>query len=74
MYVKREIDICLMDSAIFKTIWTSVKRNFVSVLFPTTTVLTIYADLRHTARWKRQLAEQQTSETTPRHESISKSI
>ncbi|XP_025159926.1 uncharacterized protein LOC112589736 [Harpegnathos saltator] len=34
-----------------------VKRNFISVIFPTVTVLSIYADLRHTARWKQQLAE-----------------
>lgn len=45
-----------MDSV--KTVKKLIKRNFISVLFPTFAVLTIYADLRRTAKWKRQLAEQ----------------
>ncbi|XP_024886841.1 uncharacterized protein LOC112464216, partial [Temnothorax curvispinosus] len=49
----------LMESASFKSIRITIKRNLFCILFPTFTVLAIYADLRHTARWKRQLAEQQ---------------
>jgi len=49
----------LMESANFKAVWISIKRNLISVIFPTITILAIYADLKHTARWKRQLAEQQ---------------
>ncbi|XP_011697185.1 PREDICTED: uncharacterized protein LOC105455508, partial [Wasmannia auropunctata] len=49
----------LMEFVTFKTVWISVKRNFVSVIFPTIAALTIYADLKRTARWKRQLAEEQ---------------
>jgi len=48
-----------MESANFKGVWISIKRNLISVIFPTITILAIYADLKHTARWKRQLAEQQ---------------
>ncbi|KAL6442285.1 hypothetical protein ACFW04_002500 [Cataglyphis niger] len=50
----------LMDASSLKYIGTLISRNLISVLFPTFTVVTIFADLRRTARWKQQLAEQET--------------
>lgn len=51
----------LMDSV--KSVRKLIRRNIVSVIFPTFAVVTIYADLRRTARWKRELAvEKETQE------------
>lgn len=47
-----------------KAITYFIKRNLVSAIFPTVTISAIYADLRHTARWKRQLAEQEKQNVT----------
>lgn len=52
-----------MGTSSFKTIGTLIRRNLISVIFPTFTVVTVSADLRRTARWKRQLAEQQVTKT-----------
>jgi len=49
----------LMAASDLKAVQTLIKRNLISVIFPSFTIWAIWADLRHTARWKRQLAEQQ---------------
>ncbi|KAL0118329.1 hypothetical protein PUN28_009164 [Cardiocondyla obscurior] len=49
----------LMEANNLKVIRTAIRRNLLSVLFPTVVVFAIYADLKRTANWKHQLAEQQ---------------
>jgi len=41
-----------MDRALAKTVLYQVRRNFLSVLFPTITASAIYADWSHTQRYK----------------------
>ncbi|KAG8038395.1 hypothetical protein G9C98_006722 [Cotesia typhae] len=39
-------------------VWHKIKRNLISILFPTITIALIYADLRHTCLWKEQVAKE----------------
>ena len=47
-----------MDRALAKTVLYQVRRNFLSVLFPTITASVIYADWSHTQHYKAAKAAQ----------------
>ncbi|CAG9137070.1 unnamed protein product [Plutella xylostella] len=69
--LRNELSICDLESCYFGTcshltrfmaIGQFLRRNLVSISFPTITLALIWADWSHTRQWKEQLKQTNTSE------------